>query len=169
MTAQSPDTRRIHLLIVDDEEQFLRATAKRLEVRGFQVTAVACGEKALEAADQHTIDIAIVDLKMPGIDGEKTLAALKARHPWMEVIILTGHGSIDSAVKCTQSGAYSYLQKPCELDRLLEVVAEAYKRRVMNKARIKEERMQEMLGPALSQSPLAILEKIRQIEQDAEG
>jgi DNA-binding NtrC family response regulator len=162
------ESKKVNLLIVDDEEQFLRAMTKRLEIRGFNVIAVDRGEKALAAADQHPIDVALVDLKMPGMDGEKTLTALKEKHQWMEVVILTGHGSIDSAVKCTQSGAYSYLQKPCELECLLEVLTEAYKRRVMNKAKIKEEQMQQLLGPALSQSPLVILEKIKELEQETE-
>ena len=67
---------------------------KRLEVRDFNVIAVDRGEKAIEAANEHQIDIALVDLKMPGINGEQTLEALKDQHPWMEVVILTGHGSV---------------------------------------------------------------------------
>ena len=103
---------KINLLIVDDEEQFLNSISKSLEVRDFKVLAVNRGEKAIEAARNNPIDIALVDLKMPGIDGEQTLKALKDEHKWMEVVILTGHGSVDSAVECTKSGAYSYLQKP---------------------------------------------------------
>ena len=103
---------------------------------------------------------------MPGMDGEQTLEALKKEHKWMEVVILTGHGSIDSAVECTRAGAYSYLQKPCELDRLLEVLAEAYKKKVMNKMKIKEERMNEVLKTAQIGSPMAILEKIRELDEE---
>src|SRR4030042_6704586 len=110
---------KINLLIVDDEEQFLKSMTKRLEVRDFNVIAVDRGEKAIEAAREHPIDIALVDLKMPGINGEQTLEALKKEHQWMEVVILTGHGSVDSAVECTKSGADSYLQKPCEGEQLL--------------------------------------------------
>ena len=124
------EQKKINLLIVDDEEQFSEAMKKRLEVRGFNVLCVNRGDKAIEAARQQTVDIALVDLKMPGISGEETLEALKKEHEWMEVVILTGHGSIDSAVECTRSGAYSYLQKPCELDHLLEVLKDAYKKRV---------------------------------------
>ena len=138
---------RINLLLVDDEEQFLRSTTKRLTVRDFNVITVDRGDKAIAAARKHPIDIALVDLKMPGIDGEETLKALKAEHRWMEVVILTGHGSIDSAVECTKSGAYSYLQKPCEFDQLLETLTEAYKKKVMNKMKIREEKMNELLKP----------------------
>src|SRR4030042_4802793 len=136
---------KINLLIVDDEEQFLKSMTKRLEVRDFNVIAVDRGEKAIEAAREHPIDVALVDLKMPGMNGEETLEALKKEHQWMEVVILTGHGSIDSAVECTKIGAHCYLQKPCEWDRLLSVLAEAYKKKVMNKLNIKERKMNELL------------------------
>ena len=116
---------KINVLIVDDEEQFLNSIKRRLEVREFNVVAVNRGEKALEEARKNPIDIALVDLKMPGIDGEETLKALKKEHKWMEVVILTGHGSIESAVECTKSGAYEYLQKPCNLDELLEALKNA--------------------------------------------
>ncbi len=158
--------KQINLLIVDDEEQFLKSMAKRLEVRDFNVIAVDRGEKAVEAAREHPIDIALVDLKMPGMDGEQTLAALKQQHRWMEVVILTGHGSVDSAVECTKSGAYSYLQKPCEWERLLSVLAEAYKKKVMNKLSIKEKRMNELLEMSAYSSPKALLEKIRELDHE---
>ena len=158
---------RINLLLVDDEVDFLRSTAKRLEVRNFNVIAVDRGEKAIEAARKNPIDIALVDLKMPGIDGEKTLKELKKEHEWMEIVILTGHGSVDSAVQLTKSGAYQYLQKPCEIEKLLEVLTEAYKKKVMNKLKIKEDRMNEILEVATSGSAKSILDKIREL--DAKG
>ena len=158
--------KKINLLLVDDEEQFLRSTTKRLEVRDFHVIAVDRGDKAVEAARKHPVDIALVDLKMPGMDGEETLKALKEEHKWMEVVILTGHGSIDSAVECTRVGAYSYLQKPCELDRLLEVLTEAYKKKVMNKMKIQKEKMDELLKMSGTSSTLAILEKIKEMDKE---
>ena len=155
---------KINLLIVDDEELFLKSMRKRLELRDFNVIAVDRGEKAIEAARTQPIDIALVDLKMPGIDGEETLEALKKEHEWMEIIILTGHGSIDSAVKCAKTGAYSYLQKPCEWERLLQELAAAYKKKVMNKARIQEQKIEEILETAAAESPLAILRKMRELD-----
>lgn len=160
------DKDKINLLIVDDEERFLESTKKRLEVRGFNVITVNRGEKAVEAARQYPVDIAIVDLKMPGMNGEETLEALKGEHKWIEVIILTGHGSTESAVECTKKGAYFYLQKPCELEKLLSVLTDAYKRRVMNKRAIKEERMEAILRMADSSSPLSILRRIRELEKE---
>lgn len=157
---------KINLLLVDDEEQFLRSTTKRLEVRDFNVIAVTSGDKAIEAAKKHPIDIALVDLKMPGMDGEETLRTLKAEHQWMEVVILTGHGSIDSAVECTKDGAYSYLQKPCEFDQLLETLTDAYKKKVMNKMKIRKEKMDELLKMSASRSTLSMLEKIKEMDEE---
>lgn len=157
---------KINLLIVDDEERFLESTKKRLEVRDFNVVAVNRGDKAIEAAREHPIDVALVDLKMPGMDGEQTLTALKEEHKWMEVVILTGYGSTESAVELTKKGAYFYLQKPCELERLLSVLAQAYKRRVMNKMKIKQDRMDTILGMADSSSPLSILRRIKELDKE---
>lgn len=158
------DTNKINLLIVDDEEQFLNSISRSLEMRDFNVIAVNRGDKALEAAAAHEIDIALVDLKMPGMDGQETLEALKARHPWMEIVILTGHGTIDSAAACTRSGAFSYLQKPCEFDRLLETLAQAFKQRVMNKQQIEEKKMDAMLRIAMGLSPREILTRLKEID-----
>jgi len=156
---------KINLLLVDDEEEFLKSMSTRLEVRDFNVIAVNRGEKAIEAARNSPVDIALVDLKMPGIDGEKTLKALKKEHKWMEVVILTGHGSVDSAVECTKSGAYLYLQKPCELNELLDVLKDAYKKRVMNRKNIEEKKINELLKISQSSSPRDILRRLQEIDE----
>ena len=156
---------KINLLIVDDEEQFLESISKSLELRDFNVIAVNRGEKAIEAAKNNPIDIALVDLKMPGISGEETLKLLKQEHKWMEVVILTGHGDVDSAVECTKSGAYSYLQKPCELNQLLEALQNAYKKKVMNRKKIEEKKMNELLSISISSRPREILRKLREMDK----
>lgn len=155
---------KINLLIVDDEEQFLNSISRSLEMRDFKVTAVNRGDKALEVARAQPIDIALVDLKMPGMDGQETLEALKKQHPWMEIVILTGHGTIDSAAACTRAGAFSYLQKPCEFDRLLETLIQAFRQRVMNRKQIEEKKMDSMLRIAMGGSPREILNKLREID-----
>ena len=154
----------INLLFVDDEVEFLNSMTKRLEVRGFKVIAVDRGEKAIEAAKNQPVDIVLLDLKMPGLGGEETLKILKEEHEWMEVVILTGHGSVDSAVETTKSGAYKYLQKPCELDQLLEVLKEAYKQRIMNKKQINQEKMDQLLNIALVNSPGEIMRKLKEMD-----
>ena len=160
------ENNKINLLIVDDEVHFLESISKSLEARDFKVIAVDRGEKAIEAARKSPIDVALVDLKMPGINGEETLKALKAEHKWMEVVILTGHGTIDSAVECTKSGAFSFLQKPCNLDDLLEALKEAYKKKVMNRKKIEEKKMDELLKISISGSPREILRRLREIDKD---
>jgi DNA-binding NtrC family response regulator len=155
---------KINVLFVDDEEQFLVSMSKRLAAREFNVLSVNRGKKAIEAARNNPVDIALIDLKMPGMDGEETLKILKKEHPWMEIVILTGHGSIDSAVDCTQDGAHSYLQKPCDLDQLLEVLKEAYKKRVMNKNKIEEKKMNDLLKISQSNSPREILRRLKEID-----
>ncbi|SDU15747.1 response regulator [Desulfobacula phenolica] len=157
---------KINLLIVDDEDQFLESIKKSLELRDFNVITANRGEKAVEVAKNNTIDIALVDLKMPGISGEETLKLLKQEHKWMEVVILTGHGAIDSAVECTKSGAYSYLQKPCELDQLLETLQDAYKKKIMNRKQIEEKKLNELLNISISSRPREILRKLREIDKD---
>jgi len=155
----------ISLLIVDDEEQFLDSIGKRLNVRGFKVIAVDRGEKAIEAAKENQIDIALVDLKMPGINGEEALQRLKKAYRWMEIVILTGHGSVESAVDCTRKGAYSYLQKPCELEKLLEVLVNAYKKKVMNRRNMDEHKMEALLKMAIGESPREILKSLKRLDR----
>jgi DNA-binding NtrC family response regulator len=163
------DLQKINLLIVDDEEQFLASISKSLELRGFNVVTVNRGEMALAVARNQPIDIALVDLKMPGMDGEETLKALKKEHAWMEVVILTGHGTINSAASCTREGAYAYLQKPCELDQLMMTLTTAYKKRVMSKKKIEEEKLNAMLKISMGNSPREILKKLREFDQKEGG
>ena len=162
-------TKKIKLLAVDDEERFLKTLTDRLILRGFDVTAATSGDDALRAATEQNFDLALVDLKMPGISGERLLELLKERHPFIEVIILTGHGSIDSAVECTRLGAYGYLQKPCETVELLEVLEAAYRQRVKRKLALDEEKMSRLLASAAGESPLGILRRLREIEEEGGG
>jgi DNA-binding NtrC family response regulator len=156
---------KINLLIVDDEEQFLKSISRSLEMRDFDVVTANRGDKALEIARQHPVDIALVDLKMPGMDGQETLEALKKQHPWMEIVILTGHGTIDSAAACSRAGAFSYLQKPCEFDQLLDTLTQAFRKRVMNKKQIEEKKMDAMMRISMGHSPREILARLREIDQ----
>ncbi len=156
---------KIKLLIVDDEVRFLETLSKRLSIRDFDVTPVTNGTEALETARKQRFDLALVDLKMPGMTGEQLLDALKTEHPDIEVVILTGHGSIDSAVHCTQAGSYSYLQKPCETEELLSVLRDAYSKRVQRRLEIDTARMEELLNTAVGESPLAVLRRLKEMDQ----
>jgi len=157
---------KIKLLIVDDEIKFLDSIAKRLEMRGFDVTKAARGKEALEAAETGGFDLALLDLKMPGMDGKEVLRTLKSEHRHIEVIMLTGHGSIDSAVECTRLGAFSYLSKPYELDNLLEVLRDAYEARLKKKFASDQIRLAKIAEVANKYEPEAILRDVREQMHD---
>lgn len=123
--------KEITILIVDDEPRFLRSLKKILEIRKFSVLAVDRGGKAVDVARSRTIDVALLDLKMPGMDGEDTLKRLKELQPDMQIIILTGHGSLASEVACSEKGAYSYLRKPCDVEEILAAMAKAFHNKQM--------------------------------------
>jgi DNA-binding NtrC family response regulator len=152
---------KIKILIVDDEVDFLDSIARRLEMRSFDVTKASSGEMALEAARTGGFDLALLDLKMPGMDGTEVLRTLKKEHRFIEVIMLTGHGSINSAVECTKLGAFGYLSKPYELENLLEVLRDAYESRLKKKFAADEERLAKISELASKFGPEAILEDAR--------
>ena len=156
--------KKITLLIVDDEVAVLESIAKRLELRDFEVATATNGKAALEAADEDKFDLALVDLKMPGMDGKELLARLKASHKFLEVIILTGHGSLESAVECTKLGAYGYLPKPYELDQLIEILKEAYQARLQKKFDQDQKRMDMIRKIATGDSALGIMRRLRDLD-----
>ncbi len=153
---------KIKLLIVDDEVQFLESIAKRLELRGFDVLTASGGAGALEIATTDLFDLAILDLKMPGMDGQELLEILMREHKYLEVIILTGHGSIDSAVECTKLGAFGYVSKPYELDKLLEVLKQAYEARLKKKFVDDQVRLTQIAEAANQWTPEVIMKKMRE-------
>ena len=155
---------RIKLLIVDDEVKFLEALGTRLELRGFEVTTAVNGDEALATASKEKFDLALVDLKMPGMDGDELLDRLKQNHKYLEVIILTGHGSLDSAVECTKLGAFGYLPKPYEIDKLTETLREAYQARLNKKFAANQARLEEIRKIATGTSSLDILRRLRKFD-----
>lgn len=154
----------INLLLVDDEDALLHSIQRRLQLRDFNVIAVNRGEKALEVARTHPLDVAILDLKMPGMSGKEVLVALKRDYPWLEVIILTGHGSFDPENEKEFGKACSYLSKPCDLDTLLKTLVEAYKKTVMNRRQITPEAMAAHLKGIDATSPRDILKKLKELD-----
>lgn len=157
---------KIHVMIVDDEERFLQTLAQRLRLRDFEVATFTNGQEAVAAARRQDFDIAIVDLKMPGMTGEQLLEMLKSDSPLTEVVIMTGHGTIPSAVQCTQSGAFNYLQKPCETEELLEVLKNAYRNRVQRRRQIDQAKMDQLLKVSIGESPLGILRKLKDLDRE---
>jgi DNA-binding NtrC family response regulator len=154
----------INLLLVDDEDALLESIRRRLQIRDFNVIAVNRGSKALEIARTHPIDVAILDLKMPGLSGKDVLLTLKRDYPWLEVIILTGHGSFDPENESDYGKAYTYLSKPCDLDTLLSTLVEAYKKTVMNRLKMTPEVMASRLKGVDETCPRDVLAKIKELD-----
>lgn len=125
---------KINLLFVDDEEEYLESMGKRLRARGFTVITACRGDEAIEAARNNPVDIALLDVKMPGtMDGEDTFNALKQEHRWIEAVMLTGHISVAAGMGSHENGPFAWLQKPCELDKILEALNNAYQKSILNR------------------------------------
>jgi DNA-binding NtrC family response regulator len=119
------------VLLVDDEQEFLDTLSSRLELRGLKVSAVTSGEQAVTEAKEQEYDAIVVDLSMPGIDGLETLKRIKADNPNAEIIMLTGHGSVQSGVEAMKLGAGDFLQKPVELSELMAKIGEAKSKKML--------------------------------------
>ena len=126
---------KFKILIVDDEQDFLETILKRLKARKIEVTGVNTGIKALEFVANHEVDVIILDVKMPGMDGIETLREIKKKKPLVEVIMLTGHASVESGIQGMQLGAFDYVMKPVALDELLEKVRQAYERKAIHEGK----------------------------------
>ena len=118
----------LKLLLVDDELEFLEPLSTRLARRGCACTIAAGGEEALRALAAATYDCAVVDVKMPGMDGLELLRRMRRDHPTVAVVLLTGHASVELGVQGMELGAFDYLLKPIDLDELLDVVRRASQR-----------------------------------------
>ncbi len=160
------DEKLIKVLLVDDEVKLLESVSQRLSLRDFEVTTAPDGKKAIKAAKGDKFDVAIVDLRMPGMDGTEVLKTLKKRHKWLEVIILTGYGSVDSAAECTRLGAFGYLEKPCDFDKLIDVLKQAYTERLKKKFKHDKKRMEDIEFLSMGASPMSILTSLRRLDDD---
>src|SRR6516165_8590473 len=126
MTPTNPTP--IDLLIVDDDEQLRQTLAGRFQRQGFAVTQAGNPDEALKKTDQKRFDVALLDLHLPGINGVELLRLLKERQPALEAILLTAHGSIETAIQAMKEGAYDYLTKPFHLPDLEIHLQKAYEK-----------------------------------------
>ncbi|MBW1699395.1 MAG: response regulator [Deltaproteobacteria bacterium] len=144
----------IKLLLVDDEERFLNTTKILLEKRGVVTFTATNGADALKVMDEHRIDVVVLDVKMPGIDGVEVLRKSKQKHPLVEVIMLTGHASVESAVEGLKLGAFDYVKKPCDISDLIAKVNEAYDRKHAMEEKIRKAQIDKII-----RHPMAVFEK----------
>jgi len=157
---------KIKLLLVDDEIKFLQSIAQRLELKNFDVIAASNGEEAIASAEKGLFDVAVVDFQMPGMDGIQVLKALKERHKYLEIIMLTGHATVDSAVECTKLGAFKYLEKPYAFEKLVETIKEAFEARLKKKFEHNQKRMEEIQKLSLRLTPLGLLRELARLDDE---
>jgi len=123
--------RKPRLLLVDDEIPFTTNLLKLLSRRGYEVSAVNDGDSALRVVQEREFDVVILDQNMPGKDGISVLRELKRKHPHLEVVILTGYGSVDMALKGFELGIYDYTSKPIQLSDLEAKIRQAFQRKML--------------------------------------
>lgn len=126
---QNAQEEQIKVLVVDDESEFRELVARRFQKRGLKVAEAGDGMQALQYLEKNEVDVVILDIKMPRMNGLETLQEIKKRHSLVEVILLTGHGSVESGIQGMGYGAYDYVMKPFNLDDILFRISKACERR----------------------------------------
>jgi DNA-binding NtrC family response regulator len=126
------------VLLVDDEADFLDTLVKRMSKRKVVAHGVGSGEDAIAYLNRNEVDVVVLDVKMPGMDGIETLREVKKKFPLTEVIMLTGHASMEVAIEGMELGAFDYLMKPVDFDDLLYKLEDAYKKKSIQENKIKK-------------------------------
>jgi DNA-binding NtrC family response regulator len=129
---------KVRVLLVDDEEQFVETLAMRLEARDFAVATAFSGDQALDYLKGNEADVVVLDVLMPGLSGIDTLGMMKKIRPLTEVIMLTGHATVETAIEGMKLGAFDYLMKPTEIDELVAKITRAQKRKAEQEERIQK-------------------------------
>jgi len=137
---------QLKILLVDDEERLLSTTKKLFEKMGIYALTASSGKDALSVLEEQAVDVVFLDIKMPGMDGMETLQRIKKNYPLMEVIILTGHATMETAVECLKLGALDYLIKPVSMKDFLGKAEEAFEKVTLQKQKIHSARMVEATG-----------------------
>ena len=135
----------IRVLLVDDEPHFIKMLAERLSVRGFSVETAGGGPEAVERVKEEPYDAIVLDLLMPEMDGLETLKQLKEINPDLQVILLTGHGTVDKGVEAMKLGAMDFVEKPADFQELLSKIREAKDKRMLLVEKRHEERVKELM------------------------
>ena len=140
-----PDEIKADVLLVDDEEQFLKVLSQRMEGRGLKVDTSTSGEDAISRVKGKDFDAIILDLAMPGMSGMATLKRIRSENPDVQIIMLTGHGSLETGVEAIKSGAVDFLEKPADMNKIMEKIAEAKNKRVLLVEKKQEAHVKEIL------------------------
>ncbi len=134
------------IMLVDDEVPFVETMAKRLGMRNIETISAFSGEECLEKLRTHqTLDVIVLDVKMPSMDGIETLKQIKNEFPLMEVIMLTGHATVKSGIDGMKLGAYDFLTKPCDIEELAGKLEEATKKKRAHESKIKDAECKDLL------------------------
>jgi len=142
------------ILIVDDEEMFVQALADRLKLRDYDVTTSLSGEDAIEQVKHYLFDVVILDVAMPGISGTDTLREIKRIKPLINVIMLTGHATVESAIEGLKLGAMDIITKPCETEDLALKINKAYDKKAEHDERIRQAQVEGIIA-----SPRSVLKE----------
>lgn len=129
---------QFRVLVVDHEVDFRDTLVNRLRMRNLDVAGVESGEKALEVLDKRMFDVVILDERMPGMDGIETLREIKKLNPLVEVIILTGHPSVESGIEAMKLGAFDYIMKPADIDDLIDKMRKASEKKSNHEEKIRQ-------------------------------
>lgn len=113
------------VLLVDDEKDFVESLSERLDIRNFDVTCALNGDDALKLIQEKDFDVIILDVLMPGKNGVETLQEMKKIKPLIQVIMLTGHATVETAINGMKQGAYDYLMKPTDTETLVKKIDKA--------------------------------------------
>lgn len=128
----------IKVLLVDDEKDFADALAQRLEIRGFSMKVAYSGDTAIEILSGNDMDVVIMDIKMPGMEGIEALERVKSMNPLIEVVMLTAHGSLGEAIRTMKIGAHDFLMKPAPIDDIIEKITAAAEIKAAHEERIRK-------------------------------
>jgi DNA-binding NtrC family response regulator len=143
-----------NVLIIDDEERFLKTTKTLLEKEDCRVSTSANGWSGIAELNEKQIDVVILDVKMPGIDGIEVLRRVRAEHPLVEVLMLTGHATMETAIEGLKLGAFDYLAKPCDIEVLKQKIKSAHDKRTAALEKIRKAKIDRIIS-----HPMEVFEK----------
>ena len=141
---------KTRILLVDDEKEYVEAMSERLSLRDYDVTTAFNGDEAIEKVKSYLFDVIILDVLMPGMSGVETLRKIKEIKPLIEVIMLTGNATMETAIEGMKLGAFDFLLKPCEFEALVSKIDKAYSKKIEHDERIRAAKVAEIVSSPIS-------------------